>query len=172
MAQNEKLRKQLLGSAYVRNERNNGDMTARGERGAERGREKETRDSMGVGVRLGNRPRWPEQRGDLESEEEEGRSGLGRRKGGVVAKRRRGVGVRVDGGGGDGDELGDGGGDVDGDGEELVKGGERESENERDRLKVVKKGKGRGGNYLDEVLAERLQKRRKKGRRKDGILAG
>lgn len=129
LSSNEKLRKQMLGNDYVKR------LKQRGREGSKPGR----------GLQgMGSKPRPASTKREVdddESEEDEGRSSLGKSR--QDAKRRRvepeneaDVDATVD-----GEEAG---GDVEGD----------------------SKPQKKASNYLDEVLAERSQKKRKKNKKK------
>ncbi|KAM0800246.1 hypothetical protein BDR22DRAFT_852301 [Usnea florida] len=142
------LRRQLLGKDWARKveTKKKGQGDGKGGRGrdtiypkAGKGRGREVR----VGARKGS-----ESESEEEDEGEKGRSSLGS----VRMKMKWG---EVGGGGEGGKEAGDGDGDGDGNGDEGARG---------PRGKGVK----RGGNYLDEVLAERVERRKKRRKKKIG----
>lgn len=152
----ERLRRQMLGGGYERRTRN--------------GKVSGKRERRGDGIRTvagtGGRKIHPTPRkraghdGDSESEDEEGRSSVGKSKSSGALKRGKelGAGSVHDAN----DDANDG----------VVVGGESEMRDAGEGLKRRLRGSERAGNYLDEVLADRALKRRKKRRKRGGVVEG
>ena len=150
MAGNEKLKMQLLGRDYAK-------ILAKGRRNVDAG--KCGASAVATRTRTEKKPRPAQARREghisHSSDDEGGRSSLGKVKLGGQKRRC--------------EELEDG---VVEDEDEDEDGGVRMKKAAAYNADVKLGAKKRGNGYLDEVLADRARRKRKKGRRKDGAVDG